>query len=135
MKKTTNYQLNQWEKTDRIMMDDFNADNAKIEAALAARSCQFYTASYVGTGETSRTVTFPRKLMAVAIVHSDHSHVLTWFRGSPYAFSKNGGSVFPLRASFPQPDRSLSWEYGNVGYALNEKGVTYNIFALLDADN
>ena len=36
MKKTTNYQLNQWAKTDRILMDDFNADNAKIDAALAA---------------------------------------------------------------------------------------------------
>ena len=36
MTKTTNYQLNQWEKTDRILMDDFNADNQKLEAALGA---------------------------------------------------------------------------------------------------
>lgn len=36
MAETGNYQLNQWEKTDRIQMEDFNADNAKIEAALAA---------------------------------------------------------------------------------------------------
>ena len=36
MTKTTNYQLNQWAKSDRIMMDDFNADNQKIDAALAA---------------------------------------------------------------------------------------------------
>lgn len=35
MNKTEKYQLNQWEKTDRIMMEDFNADNAKLEAALA----------------------------------------------------------------------------------------------------
>ena len=35
MKKTANYGLNLWEKTDRIQMEDFNADNAKIEAALA----------------------------------------------------------------------------------------------------
>ena len=34
MTKTTNYQLNQWAKPDRVMMDDFNADNAKIDAAL-----------------------------------------------------------------------------------------------------
>jgi len=27
MTKTTNYQLNQWAKSDRVMMDDFNADN------------------------------------------------------------------------------------------------------------
>ena len=35
MNKTPNYQLNQWDKSDRIQMEDFNADNAKIEAALA----------------------------------------------------------------------------------------------------
>ena len=38
MTKTTNYQLNQWAKSDRIMMDDFNADNAKIDAALKANA-------------------------------------------------------------------------------------------------
>lgn len=35
MNKTPNYQLNQWDKSDRIQMEDFNADNAKLEAALA----------------------------------------------------------------------------------------------------
>ena len=38
MTKTTNYQLNQWEKSDRVMMDDFNADNQKIDAALKANA-------------------------------------------------------------------------------------------------
>ena len=36
MQKTTNYQLNQWVKSDRIQMEDFNRDNAKIDAALKA---------------------------------------------------------------------------------------------------
>ena len=36
MKKTNKYQLSQWEKADRIMMEDFNSDNAKVEAALTA---------------------------------------------------------------------------------------------------
>ena len=35
MNKTENYQLNQWELTDRIRMEDFNGDNEKIDAALA----------------------------------------------------------------------------------------------------
>lgn len=34
MQKTNSFNLNQWEKSDRIMMEDFNADNAKLEAAL-----------------------------------------------------------------------------------------------------
>ena len=33
--QTTNYQLNQWEPTDAVQRVDFNADNAKLDAALA----------------------------------------------------------------------------------------------------
>lgn len=35
MKQTDQYGLNQWELSDRIRMEDFNADNLKIAAALA----------------------------------------------------------------------------------------------------
>ena len=38
MKQTGAYQLNQWELTDRIRMEDFNSDNAKVDAALSALS-------------------------------------------------------------------------------------------------
>ena len=32
--QTQNYQLNQWAETDQVLRTDFNADNAKIDAAL-----------------------------------------------------------------------------------------------------
>ena len=35
MKQTSNYQLNQWDAQDRILREDFNADNEKLDAALA----------------------------------------------------------------------------------------------------
>lgn len=38
MTKTANYQLNQWEATDKLSRADFNADNAAIDAALAAKA-------------------------------------------------------------------------------------------------
>ena len=47
MEQTETYQLSQWEKTDRILMSDFNADNAKLEnalSALAARDTQLNAA-------------------------------------------------------------------------------------------
>lgn len=34
MEQTTHYKLNQWVKTDRIMMEDFNSDNEKLDTAL-----------------------------------------------------------------------------------------------------
>ena len=38
MNYTQNYQLNQWEATDRVLRTDFNNDNAKIDAALKANA-------------------------------------------------------------------------------------------------
>lgn len=38
MKETATYKLSQWEKDDRIQMEDFNDDNAKLEAALKAQA-------------------------------------------------------------------------------------------------
>lgn len=35
MNTTDNYQLNQWEGTDRILRTDFNADNLKTDDAVA----------------------------------------------------------------------------------------------------
>ena len=35
MKQTEHCSLNQWELSDQIRMEDFNADNAKIAAELA----------------------------------------------------------------------------------------------------
>lgn len=36
MNRTNTFHLSQWEKSDRILMTDFNSDNSKIDAALAA---------------------------------------------------------------------------------------------------
>ena len=36
MKYTKNYQLNQWDAADRVLREDFNTDNRKVDTALAA---------------------------------------------------------------------------------------------------
>ena len=38
MEKTRNYQLNQWAAGDKVQRVDFNADNAKIDAAVKANA-------------------------------------------------------------------------------------------------
>jgi len=38
LERTEQYQLSRWQKSDRILMDDFNADNAKIDAALTTNA-------------------------------------------------------------------------------------------------
>ena len=57
--KTANFQLTQWEKTDRIMMEDFNRDNAAIDTALkgnadgvaALQTALASCGTYTGTGK------------------------------------------------------------------------------------
>ena len=36
--QTTNYELNQWRATGPVVRTDFNADNAKLDAALAGKA-------------------------------------------------------------------------------------------------
>ena len=62
---TTNYNLNQWEATDKVLRAEFNEDNAKIDAALkshddelagleaaigARGNCRVEVKTYTGTG-------------------------------------------------------------------------------------
>ena len=52
MDKTRNYQLNQWAAGDKVQRIDFNADNAKIDAAIAAVSAR---ADALGTSKADKT--------------------------------------------------------------------------------
>ena len=45
MRETSNYKLSQWEKTDRIKMEDFNSDNQKIDSQLHAAMQQLAQAA------------------------------------------------------------------------------------------
>ena len=81
--KTQNLQLNQWVGTDPVIMSDFNADNAKIDAAVQANAeaiaaakqeaasalaeamasgVKIHTGTYTGNdkyGANKTTITFP----------------------------------------------------------------------------
>ena len=65
MNYTTNYHLPQWVKSDRIMMDDFNAAMSDIDAGLTTA---------VGTADDARTDAAQAKQTATAAQQS----VKTW---------------------------------------------------------
>ena len=52
MEKTRNYQLNQWAAGDKVQRVDFNADNAKLDGAIAAVSAR---AGALETGKADKT--------------------------------------------------------------------------------
>ena len=60
MEKTENLKLNVWEKSDPILVGDFNEDNRKIDAAVGAlQEERIYMGSYVGDGKDNRTIDLP----------------------------------------------------------------------------
>lgn len=96
---TTNYQLSQWSRTDQVKMEDFNADNAKIDAALGQKAeqsavaalaqtveghtsalagkgnCRVETVTYTGASQDgeglSKRITFSAKPAFVVIIGGD----------------------------------------------------------------
>ena len=92
---TTNYQLCQWEATDKVLRTDFNQDNQKIDAALAAHDgelaaladCMVF-GEYTGDGTADRAINLgfkPRVLiLSGSWGYADYTFaILTLFFG-PY---------------------------------------------------
>ena len=59
--QTANYALNQWAASDQVLRAEFNADNAKIDGALAKKfgldNMYLATGTYVGAGSVAVSVT------------------------------------------------------------------------------
>ena len=89
MQHTTNYNLNQWEAGDRVTREDFNADNAKIDAAIAAK-CEVVFGSYRGNGVYPRSIDLGFQPKAVFLaMHDGTTHVsATTFGGTPRAVTR-----------------------------------------------
>ncbi len=94
MDKTKNYQLNQWAAGDKVQRIDFNADNARIDGAIAAVSARagaletgkadktaldaakatipkIAAGSYTGSGAASRTISLSFTPKAVLVMTQD----------------------------------------------------------------
>lgn len=140
--QTQNYALNQWELSDSVVMADFNADNQKVDAALATLNSRIDTAvaqltatiphvqtgTYVGTGtsgeDNPNTLTFDFKPLYIAIVTEDgwpsrdlsgtpRIFIRPWKFTSNYTIS--GSSDSSIYTFVTWLDNGVSWysQYGN----------------------
>ena len=131
MTKTTNYQLNQWDATDRVLRTDFNSDNQKIEEALSALADCMITGSYTGDGVVGREIDLgfkPRILMLSGTwgVNSNHYPIFTLLFG-PYAhtFRHDTAGVGSTHVQLTDSGfQLLSGGYHNIS------GRTYNYMAI-----
>ena len=150
--KTANLELNQWVGTDPVLMADFNADNAKIDAAMAALqsgALKAASGSYTGDGTSGQahpnTLTFDFSPKLV-LVWSDESGMpgcicpgmntmLAWTRNFPYggvnhcSVSGNAVSWYHTGSSFSY-DRASSPGPTYPSEQFNENGRTYHYIAI-----
>lgn len=151
---TENYGLCQWEGTDQVLREEFNRDNATVDAEikdLSKRSrsleniiqtrgnCQFYFTSYVGTGTVGQSyptsLTFPVTPYLAIIVHqyADGSS------GGPCGFLPLKGCLITNQGActttWSIDGKTASW-YTRLGIPtaqLNMKDVTYQVYILAEA--
>ena len=149
---TPNYQLSQWERDDRVLMDDFNADNAKIDAALGtlagqvsgkadasalaavsqSRNCQAATTSYTGTGTSGEnapsSVSFSRRPLFIHVGGPEGSG-FSAVNGQTIAVCHVNSSTRYVQLSWS--GNSVSWYEASPVYQMNSQGKRYYVFALL----
>ena len=127
--KTANLQLNQWVGTDPVLMSDFNADNAKIDAAVKAANDaiaalpHIATGSYTGNGnvgsskKNSLNFSFSPKLVII-------------MGASSYSVFVRGYSValgHLLVSNLPQTFNTVAWTSTGLNwYATKHMGYSGN---------
>ena len=148
MNYTANYQLPQWVETDRILMEDFNDMASTLDAALGGLredvdthaetlagcgNCQLYSGSYVGTGSVQPvTHTFPGKPLVVMVGDGNYGSAIIAWRGMSYAHPSDYDNA---QLEITWSESQVSWFYdGNTERALNQKGRTYRVAALIEQD-
>ena len=137
---TPNFNLCQWEADDKVLRSDFNADNQKIDAALAGLqqsmgNCRIVTGSYVGTGKygpsNRNTLTFDGKPLLVII---QNAFSITAVSPAPTApVLQDGGNQY-YSVSLTWTDNNVSWYNESLPERqLNVSGRTYYYAALLES--
>lgn len=146
MKETGNFQLNQWEMSDRIQMEDFNADNRKIDEALEGNrrtlaehteaivlansshgNCEIWHGSYVGTA-TAASITFP---FAPAFVCIYGARFMAFFvRGVDQYRYLALNSPNESSASWSEDGKTLTLPSSHSDGHMNSKGDTYYVVGI-----
>jgi len=103
-KYTRNYKLCQWEPTDKVLREDFNGDNAKLETALTAHQAAIekvqtkadaayspdyqpvVVGGYTGDGNVSKGITLGFQPKAVVVFPQD----MLFYSNSGYAIYRGG---------------------------------------------
>jgi len=118
-KQTEHYKLNQWELTDDVRMEDFNADNAKIDAALGAltgayspENKPYVVGGYTGNNAATRVISLGFTPSAVLVLSGGTMSI--------YSGVRYGGLALPGRCAGSAI--SATWVSGKTSLAIVDGG-------------
>ena len=149
MNKTANFQLTQWEKTDRIMMEDFNRDNAAIDTALKSNAdkaaalqtalascgnCRITISNYKGTGTLGEahptSLTFAEPPLLVFILGPESGFMARGRAMNAFQVSSNSA----LATTWSADQKTVSWYTPyDAKYQLNTKDAVYQVLCFYQA--
>ena len=137
MEHTANFGLTQWEKTDRIQMEDFNADNAKLDAALSnCGNCRIVTGTYIGSGtygnKAPTELTFDGEALAVLVAAGSSQMLLS--RSCTLGHVLNNSINIHLCPAVWIGNKVSWYSAQNEFDQMNVTDIEYHYFALLRAD-
>ena len=152
MNKTANFQLTQWEKTDRILMEEFNSDNEKIDTALKSSAdgvaalqtalascgnCKIVYGTYTGNGKSGSAnpnkLTFDGKPVLVIVQAqsntTNYDFHLRLVRGCGWAVGDRGN--YSYTNSVAWGENYVSWYNNKAETQFNLQGSVYSYIALI----
>ena len=145
---TTNYELNQWLSTDQVLRTDFNADNAKLDVALAGKAEQtdlsevqtsiprVAAGTYTGDGAASRTIHIGFSPKAALVFHQMGCTYLLGSSSTPRYYGGLAVAGGPVPGMADLPVVSLQEDGFQVAYSderhvlSNQEGSVYHYLAL-----
>lgn len=128
---TSNYNLNQWEPTDQVRRVDFNADNAKIDSAIASVDAKAEALS-ASKAEASALEALAQKVTAQGTTLTNHAASITKLGNcaiqvQSYAGNgQNGSLTFKHRvlALFISGNYSQFTAISGSSYGLGQSGTS-----------
>lgn len=142
MTDTQHYQLNQWAADDQVLRTDFNADNAKIDAALGEHAqklnwlgnCRIETGTYVGTGECGEAHANTLNLLGeplMVLIYGGGFPAILVPSGQSIRFGSSSSSILYTTVT----GHIISWNHGtSSSIQMNAADNTYYYLAICAAE-
>lgn len=142
--QTPNYRLSRWAGTDRILMEEFNSDNEKIDTALKANAdkaaalqtalagagnCEIKMLSYTGSGQygtsSPTTVTFPKMPAGFFLCGAETYLVVRGGDDHALMIYYTGSTTYVSQMQVSWKGNQFQISSSKPTYQLNEEGVPY----------